>query len=643
VEAPYLIYTAEQLNTIGLVPSDWDKHFKLMADIDLSAETWPAPLIPQFSGVFDGNGHIISHLTIKGGGYLGLFGSLGSKAEVKDLGVVDVNIAGSGDYVGGIVGSSYGAITGCYSTGAVSGKDYLGGLVGSNGGTVSHCYSTGLVSGTGWSGGGLVGSTSLAGVVHGVWETQASGLSAGVFGVGLTTAEMMDPYMLGLNGFANDPNWVLDPGRDYPRLAWEGTPGAIVPEPDIDWLEGAGTAENPYVLDAAEALIPLGRASILWDKHFVLTADIDLDPNLVARPPFTQAVIPVFTGVFDGQGHAISNLMVEGGGGLFGYVLGANTEISNTRLTNPNVKGGGCVGGLAGWVDEATITNCHVTDPCVSGIREVGGLVGHQQKGTIADCSVVGGHVSGGDTVGGLAGSGLSYGGTLIRCSVNDVQVSGEGETFISMGDFGGLLGYAGGGTIDSCRVTGGVVRGNGAVGGLVGARAKGITAACCASTVVEAAQSWPYGLQAGGLVGRNYGTIQNCHATGKVSQQGETDRQTIYLGGHGVGGLVGVNMPIAAILQSYSTSIVIAADTNGGLVGNNRNGTITACFWDVQTSGQRTSAGGTGKTTAEMQTAKTFLDAGWDFVGETANGTADIWWLLEGKDYPRLWWEARN
>ncbi|MCX5644607.1 MAG: hypothetical protein NTZ17_07960 [Phycisphaerae bacterium] len=40
---------------------------------------------------------------------------------------------------------------------------------------------------------------------------------------------------------------------------------------------------------------------------------------------------------------------------------------------------------------------------------------------------------------------------------------------------------------------------------------------------------------------------------------------------------------------------------------------------------------------------AATFLDAGWDFVGETANGPEDIWWILEGKDYPHLWWEAQN
>ena len=62
---PYLIYTAEQMNTIGAEPNDWDKHFKLIADIDLSAYTgtsfniigidWNKP----FTGVFDGNGHTI--------------------------------------------------------------------------------------------------------------------------------------------------------------------------------------------------------------------------------------------------------------------------------------------------------------------------------------------------------------------------------------------------------------------------------------------------------------------------------------------------------------------------------------------------------------------------------------------------------
>jgi hypothetical protein len=74
---PYLIYTAEQLNTIGLNQEDADKHFKLMANIDLSAyegDTFnrigfydPPELAPDwhppFTGVFDGNNHTISNFT----------------------------------------------------------------------------------------------------------------------------------------------------------------------------------------------------------------------------------------------------------------------------------------------------------------------------------------------------------------------------------------------------------------------------------------------------------------------------------------------------------------------------------------------------------------------------------------------------
>jgi hypothetical protein len=78
-------------------------------------------------------------------------------------------------------------------------------------------------------------------------------------------------------------------------------------------------------------------------------------------------------------------------------------------------------------------------------------------------------------------------------------------------------------------------------------------------------------------------------------------------------------------------------------LVGLNYNTGVICCFWDIQTSGQSRSQGGTGKTTVEMQTAATFLEAGWDFVGETEKGTDDIWWIDEGNDYPHLWWEAHD
>ena len=99
-----------------------------------------------------------------------------------------------------------------------------------------------------------------------------------------------------------------------------------------------------------------------------------------------------------------------------------------------------------------------------------------------------------------------------------------------------------------------------------------------------------------------------------------------------------------ADITASYSTGAVVGEEDVGGLVGSNLGtsykGSITMSYWDTQASGQTTSVGGIGKTTAEMQTARTFLDAGWDFVGETANGIEDTWWILEGQAYPRLWWE---
>ncbi len=40
------------------------------------------------------------------------------------------------------------------------------------------------------------------------------------------------------------------------------------------------------------------------------------------------------------------------------------------------------------------------------------------------------------------------------------------------------------------------------------------------------------------------------------------------------------------------------------------------------------------------MQTQSTFTDAGWDFAGETANGTADTWKMPFDGGYPMLSWQ---
>jgi hypothetical protein len=200
--------------------------------------------------------------------------------------------------------------------------------------------------------------------------------------------------------------------------------------------------------------------------------------------------------------------------------------------------------------------------------------------------------------------------------------------------DVGSLVGDFWSGTITGCYVNGGSVSGGGYVGGLAGASSGTITN--CTSSASVSGNDY-----VGGLVGGNNGTITNCYANATVT------------GGDNVGGLVGVNVngyiipslggltpfSYGTITNCYSLGHVTGGWRVGGLVGENR-GEVTDSFWDTKTSGQVTSDGGTGKTTAEMQMASTFTDAGWDFVGESVNGTEDIWSICEGTNYPRLAWQ---
>jgi hypothetical protein len=176
-------------------------------------------------------------------------------------------------------------------------------------------------------------------------------------------------------------------------------------------------------------------------------------------------------------------------------------------------------------------------------------------------------------------------------------------------------------------------VKGLHEVGGLLGcntgtvSQSRNVSTVCTVSTV-EAS------MYVGGLVGYNAlnGAVTECYSAGAVS------------GSIVVGGLVGRNSTQSydpTVSNCYSTSSVTGERSVAGLVADSRGEDVIDCFWDTDTSGQPASAGGTGKNTAEMQTARTFLDAGWDFVGETENGTDDIWWISEGQDYPRLWWEG--
>jgi len=408
---------------------------------------------------------------------------------------------------------------------------------------------------------------------------------------------------------------------------------------------GTGEPNNPYQIAKAEDLMLLGETPEDYDKHFILTADIDLDPNLPGRKVFDRAVIAPdvndttyssgislfegtpFTGIFDGNGHTIWSLVIDGNSflGLWG-VLGVGARVTGLSIANVNISGsddfiGGLIGSSNGEID-----NCNVTGS-VSGELYVGGLAG-RNSGDIfgSHCS---GPITGKYWMGGLIGQNRD--GDVTRCHSNVTVIGGS--------LIGGLIGDLWGATVAECYSSG-TVTGNWYVGGLVGSNSATITQ-CWNSAAVTGRER-----VTGGLAGANDSYIYECYNTGAV-------------GGNAiVGGLVGHNQYIhfgtqeltGVIAMSYSSGAVNGEWVVGGLVGSTATsdwlygGAITtASFWDVETSGQNTSVGGTGKTTAEMQTARLFLDAGWDFVDETDNGTEDIWWILEGQDYPRLWWEAHN
>ena len=133
-----------------------------------------------------------------------------------------------------------------------------------------------------------------------------------------------------------------------------------------------------------------------------------------------------------------------------------------------------------------------------------------------------------------------------------------------------------------------------------------------------------------GGLAGANTDDILNCYS--KTSVNGDSV----------VGGLVGVNAN-GVITNSYSIGTLTGNKKLGGMVGISYSSSATThSYWDKETSGIDTSLEGTGRSTAEMLSDTTYLNNTWDFVCEDANGTENIWAMLDGMNdgYPILAWQ---
>jgi hypothetical protein len=644
----------------------------------------------RFTGSFDGQGHKIKDLFIDRPSEenVGLFSFVAEGGVIKNIRVVDVAVTGR-DSVGGLVGENSGTVSNSYSSGGVTGDDGVGCLVGWNKGnvsdnshstsnvtgddgvgclvgwntgTVSNSYSTGSVTGdegvgclVGWntgtvsnshSTGSVTGDEDVGGLVgenekgtvsnsHSTGRVTGNEDVGGLVGYNYEESTVSNSYCTG--SVTGDKNvGGLVGGNEEGTVSNSYSTGSVSGDEDVGGLVGfsyKSTVSNSYysydeVLINGQNVITTGalfgedfdqwldndkfldvnerlsredgyyvvnnvtdfKELIAFGQNGSLKFRLKTDLDLATEPNF---YIPYFAGEFDGNGHKISNLSFNldfvCNVGLFGYLDGRVTQVG---VESVKITGASFVGGLVGYNWEGTVRDSYSTGSVTSygsygsGLEDLivsgaGGLVGSNDAGTVENCNSTG-SVTGNWHVGGLVG--WNYKEGTLSHSYSTGSVTGNRRV-------GGLVGWNEGkveNSYSSCIVTGGDA--------------------------------------VGGLVGRNEDFVSKSFSTGSVA------------GEDVVGGLVGWNEDIVS--NSYSTGNVYGDDWIGGLVGENDND-VSRSFWDTETSGQATSDGGMGKTTAEMKSINTFTALDICAVNLPSKRNTDYTWnIVNGQTYPFLSWE---
>ena len=304
------------------------------------------------------------------------------------------------------------------------------------------------------------------------------------------------------------------------------------------------------------------------------------------------------------------------GGGLVGENGGTIASSHSTSVVSGFTDNfGGLAGANSGAITDSYATGSVSANGCPDCFADVGGLVGENEMGGEITNSYATGGVSGqGDNSGGLAG--VNSG--VIAASYATGSVSGSG-----FADIGGLVGENEiEGKIITSHATGGVSGQGDNFGGLAG-----VNSGVIAASYATGSASGTGFADVGGLVGDNHytGVITAAYAKGSVS--GGVDRY---------GGLLGSNQGVVTVC--FSTGGV--PQGGGGLIEKNGDhGAVANCYWDTDTSGQSDSAGGDGKTTAELQSPTGYAGpyAGWNVDLDGDGSSDDPWMFGSATEYPVL------
>lgn len=709
-------------------------HYILMADIDLNGTAW-SPIgtdASRFTGNLNGNGHIISNLTVSGAAdYRGLFGSIGAGGGVTSLRLENVSVSGAsligalagrnngtiancsaagmvsgtGDYIGGLVGICGGTIDICHTACTVSGNNYVGGLVSKNNGDVSDSYAAGPVSGTQYVGGfaGHIGNDSKAqnfnrcyatGNVTGSYDVGAflgynyDGAVNDCYATGNVTLKSayLNRSLGGLIGYIqsntvsrcyatgfvhaggaasvgglagdNDGSvtgcyYFQDPdngignrtssgsmkqqstydGWDFPGDSngtadiWRinanvnnGYPYLVTDPRAVNGLSARTTATSVVLTWADPEAGGFDHIEVTWNGSAVhtvsagtetYTAAVNADGiarTFIVRTVYANGTIRdaavCTTGVIEITSAAeLANIR---NGLAAHYILMADINLSGyawERTGSAIAQFTGSLNGNGHTISNLTIITLFNS----SGFFDSIGSGGRVENLEFTNPSI---HPVEGYYIGELGVVAGINNGMVVNCHVTDCTITAEWSS-------GALIG-TNRGTVESCSATGSVTTVQYVVGGLIAENDGGNVSNCYSTCTVEGSSN------VGGLIGYiriNGGTVSNSYARGNVTA---TSTTTGYAGGL-AGGSIGT------VSNCYATGHVSGINP-GGLIGNNRYtnngydyyGTEENSYYDSQTTGQSDTGKGEPRTTAQMKMQSTFT--GWDFTGETANGTEDIW-----------------
>ncbi len=530
------IYTAADLAQLAADVNGGNnmsgKTVLLMNDIDLSAyANWTpigtfTPNSPQanypFSGVFDGQGYSITGLKMSGNeDSKGLFGYAYCEA-IRNVVIRNPEIEGK-DQVGALVGyqaySNQGIKNCAVIGGKIQGRNHVGGLVGyMEESPIQNCYSTCEVVAMNFYAGGIVGDHRVVASIRNCYATgNISGTySGGIVGVAKDVERCV---ALGQTVTGKSSNRVTDSVRISDVYAWGGmkvngntvTGGAANNENGADlvcnggalstqfseifanddaWtytenglpilkvVKGEQSSELPsWMLSDASTIYITTAQQLKQLADEVNAGDSKSGKTVLLMNDIDLSVYPNWSPI-----GTLNLNWSEVSRPFSGVFDGQNHTISNLTCTS-NTNG---YAGLFGNFD-GTVQNLILRDAQITVEGQAAAVVCENYKGQVLNCAMIGGSVKGKSVAGGV----VCYN----RGTVENCYATGD-VTSLS----GGRICYA---------------------GGVVGYNYReGTVQSCYAAGRVESEE------HAGGAVGGNYGTVQNCVALGQsVSAQRNAHR----------------------------------------------------------------------------------------------------------------------